>query len=92
MITFKTATGSVYQIDTPNKRIRRLYGSHSPTQRQGKDGEWKTFVRVGNLQINRPCMITWRTLPAEGGYVLEQATWTTVVVEINRETEAPNGN
>jgi hypothetical protein len=42
----KTKTGSVYEIDEQNKRVRRMQGVIDPTPRQGKDGEWKEYKTV----------------------------------------------
>jgi hypothetical protein len=49
MITIKTITGSVYEIDTISKRIRRINGTHAPTSRQGNDGEWKVYASLTSL-------------------------------------------
>lgn len=35
---------STYEIDTVNKRVRRLRGALNPTERQGPDGVWKNYV------------------------------------------------
>ena len=40
---YKTETGSLYQVDEENKRVRRIEGVKAPTPRQGKDGEWKEY-------------------------------------------------
>ena len=40
---FRTQSGSTYEIELENKRIRRLDGKKAATSRQGKDGEWKTY-------------------------------------------------
>lgn len=41
--TFTTQTGSLYEIDTDLKRIRRITGSHEPTGRQSHDGTWQDY-------------------------------------------------
>ena len=43
MSTFSTKTGSLYEIDTSLKRIRRITGSHEPTGRQSSDGDWQDY-------------------------------------------------
>lgn len=40
---FITESGSTYEVDEENKRVRRLAGKADPTPRQGKDGEWKSY-------------------------------------------------
>ena len=40
---------SEYEIDTDNKRVRRLAGVNPATNRQGKDGEWKTYVHLDRM-------------------------------------------
>ena len=40
---FKTISGSVYELDTKEKRVRRLAGVKEPTSRQGHDGDWKVY-------------------------------------------------
>lgn len=51
--TFTTKGGSLYEIDTRLKRIRRVTGSHEPTGRQGNDGDWQdydnAFITHGGL-------------------------------------------
>jgi hypothetical protein len=47
--TFTTRSGSVYQVDTANQKVRRLEGEADPTPRQGKDGEWKSYEWIGCL-------------------------------------------
>jgi hypothetical protein len=44
--TFTTETGSVYELDSDQKRIRRLSGIKDPTVRQGLDGDWKDFASL----------------------------------------------
>lgn len=58
---YKTETGSVYQVDEPGKRVRRLSGTAAPTPRQGQDGEWKTYasVEVLNTSIGRQLWVDW---------------------------------
>lgn len=45
-LTFSTETGSIYEVDPANRRVRRITGHRPPTERQGSDGEWKTFVWI----------------------------------------------
>jgi hypothetical protein len=46
---FKTATGSVYELDQLEKKVRRLTGVENPTPRQGTDGEWKEYKSVSRI-------------------------------------------
>lgn len=43
MIRFQTESGSVYELDTANKRVRRIGGVRAPTPRQGADGGWRAY-------------------------------------------------
>jgi hypothetical protein len=76
MIVFKTETGSVYQWDREQGRIRRLSGDMPPTSRVG-DG-WKTAIHV-HLEVGRSAVIVW-AITDEG---ISQTTVTSFVVEIN---------
>ena len=37
---------STYEIDTEKELIRRVEGQHSPTARQGVDGEWQSYQTI----------------------------------------------
>lgn len=51
---------SIYEVDTENKRIRRLNGKDDPTPRQGPDGEWKPYLELMNdVKIGDPLIIAW---------------------------------
>ncbi len=55
---FYTETGSIYELDKTNKRIRRVFGVSEPTPRMGADGSWKTYER---LYIEDLCaVIVWK--------------------------------
>ena len=49
MFVFETETGSRYEVDTTNKRIRRTQGSALPTERQGPDNVWKEYFALGRM-------------------------------------------
>lgn len=55
-----TASGSVYELDESQKRIRRVSGKEPPTPRQGPDGEWREYdivVAVDRFGVMRdPCV------------------------------------
>jgi len=63
-----TDSGSVYELDEDQKRIRRLSGAKPPTPRQGSDGEWRQYEgldRVGPEGAQR-LMVIWRIDEDEG--------------------------
>ena len=70
-----TETGSLYEIS--GSQIRRLYGEHEPTVRQGQDGAWKDFVSISEIRIGHSMLIVWGT--NEG---VHKSTMTTAVVNI----------
>lgn len=53
---FTTETGSVYEVDETNRRIRRLSGERQPTQRVG-DG-WQEYASLG-LAVGNEAIILW---------------------------------
>ena len=59
-IVFETVSGSVYEIDTLGRRIRRLEGSHEPTPRQGEDGEWREYQSISEVDEGKAVLIVWR--------------------------------
>lgn len=83
-VQFKTETGSMYEVDYENSRIRRLSGVKDPTSRQGKDGEWRTYQDL-ILKKGSNCFIFWdpKTTPLlEGSIGGEPSTITSPVKEI----------
>jgi hypothetical protein len=56
---FTTESGSTYEVDLENKRVRRLAGAKSPTERQGKDGDWRTFVGISPIRSGLPVLFIW---------------------------------
>lgn len=93
---FTTQSGSVYEVDVTNKKIRRLSGTTDPTPRQGEDGEWKSYedfgslteILIGNkgkLTIGESAVIVWvqsehAPLSNDGGV---KTTFTSPVMEID---------
>lgn len=66
MMRFTTASGSLYEVDFSQKRIRRLSGKNDPTPRQGADGEWKVYEEISSFSgvenemvIGSPAIIVW---------------------------------
>lgn len=54
----KTISGSLYEVDEAERRIRRIQGMKKPTPRQGEDGEWRTYTSV-NITIGESLFILW---------------------------------
>lgn len=54
---FTTYSGSIYQVDDANKRIRRMHGVKPPTERQGND--WKTYASISAIEVGKPVLIVW---------------------------------
>lgn len=78
MLRVLTASGSIYEIDQYESKIRRVSGSTPGTQRVGQDGEWRTFM---DMVIGETLFIVWRQNPET--LVLE----TTVTSPIERVWE-----
>lgn len=79
MTTYITESGSVYEVDHDNKRVRRLSGVKDPTPRQGKDGEWKTYVEL-NTELFPGCLFFIWEHPGKG-------TRTSPVVGMNKDVQ-----
>lgn len=63
---FTTKSGSVYEVDQVNKRIRRLIGVKETTDRQGPEGEWRSYkdLHPSPIQLGSLVMIQWEdTVP-----------------------------
>src|ERR1700678_1470147 len=94
---FITRSGSVYQVNTANKKIRRLEGKANATLHQGADGEWKSYERIsclsdmlagneGKIAVGEGVLIVW--VQSEHADLLElKTTLTSDVVEIIEEKE-----
>jgi len=56
---FTTLSGSIYELDQENKRLRRLYGKRPSTDRQGDD--WKCYVEIfpNPIVIGSRVLIYW---------------------------------
>ena len=46
MKTYRTASGSTYEVDEERRLIRRVSGTHPPTENQGEDGHWQFYHAV----------------------------------------------
>ena len=56
---FHTISGSVYECDQDNKRVRRLAGVSDPTPRQGKDGDWRNYVIATEIVVGESVRFVW---------------------------------
>ena len=58
---FQTESGSVYEVNTDSKQIRRLNGVADPTPRQGKDGEWRLYSELAPdpIQVGKSVLVVW---------------------------------
>lgn len=81
---FKTEN-STYEVDHELKKIRRLYGVDDPTNRQGKDAEWREFNKISPVVIGDPVLIIWET--SADGMALK-ATQTSAIKDIIDSKEA----
>lgn len=73
---FTTASGSVYEVNTDSKQIRRLNGAKDPTPRQGPDGQWRAYEEIlpDPPKVGSSLVIKWDNktdLTAEGKAFLE---------------------
>lgn len=95
---FTTASGSVYEVDTAKKRIRRLNGVKDPTPRQGKDGEWRSYRQLhpDPIKVGSGVVILWgeetellaetkEMLQSIGGGFGAPMTTTSTVMDIDNE-------
>jgi hypothetical protein len=56
---FTTVSGSVYEVNTDSKQIRRLNGSKDPTPRQGPDGQWRSYEDITPINVGASVAIFW---------------------------------
>ena len=93
---FITASGSVYEVNTDSKKIRRLNGQEDPTPRTGKDGQWRGYKEIipDPIKIGSGVAILWDAdtallaesqeyLKEKGGFALP-TTVTSAVVEVQK--------
>ena len=53
-----TETGSVYELKSDEKLIRRVQGAAPPTPRQGANGDWKPYESIA-YRIGVSIFIIW---------------------------------
>jgi len=90
---FTTVSGSVYEVNTDSKQIRRLNGANDPTPRQGKDGQWRTYSEITPVKVGSGVAIFWghdvpllaeteEQLKTMGGGIAAPTTMTSSVVKV----------
>lgn len=83
---FNTLSGSIYELDQNQKRIRRLSGNKPATGRQGDD--WRTYSCIfpETVEVGKALMIFWvkEETPVLKGSPADAlpATQTNIVVSI----------
>ena len=84
MILIKTSSGSNYQVDINNKRVRRLKTfDHPASTVRVNDNEWRDFAEVGSISggeyvftVGETALFVWKD---------NTMTITSTVVEIEKE-------
>lgn len=58
---FQTQSGSVYEVNTDSKKVRRLQGMNDPTPRMGKEGEWRPYFSLlpDPPEVGSQVVIVW---------------------------------
>jgi len=59
IVVFETITGSTYEVDEIEKKIRRVSGKRPAQPRQGEDGEWKPYEATTEIAVGRHVVIQW---------------------------------
>lgn len=59
MITFITQSGSVYNVDTHNKQIRRAYTTEESGESRRVSGDWRDYRVVSDIQVGESVIIVW---------------------------------
>ncbi len=73
MTTLIQTENSNYEIDYPNKRVRRLTSSHAPTPRQGIDGEWREFLAMYRMEGS--LLFVWNKRDRDGVLECTLTSW-----------------
>ena len=79
VLSFTTETGSSYELDIDNSKIRRCSGPAVPTPRQGADGDWKTYEQISEPTIGSRLVIVWTTRSDH----IDECTMTSQIVSID---------
>lgn len=78
---FKTFTGSLYEVDHGEMRVRRIGGEKPPTARQGEDGEWTMIEEISPIEVGKSVIFVWK-MEADNGLITLKTTVTSEVTEI----------
>lgn len=80
-----TESGSIYEIDRKNKRVRRMTGKTNPTPRMGTDGEWRTYsgIQPDPPEAGERLLIVWEITQADRDERNLPTTLTSTIVAIN---------
>lgn len=54
-----THSGSVYQLDAPRKRIRRLTPATTARMSHVPAGEWRAYADILGPEVGKPLFIQW---------------------------------
>lgn len=55
-----TETGSWYEVDERERKIRRLAGRGAPTRRFGADGAWRPYASISTPKVGEGLTVLWR--------------------------------
>lgn len=91
-LIIETETGSLYELDNKEKRIRRMHGTKDPTPRQGKDGEWKQIKNAIQPVEGKEMIFLWRVDYGPNEYEAEIVFRTTISSRVVSITESQLGN
>lgn len=58
-MVIRTESGSLYEIDVPGSRIRRLRGTAPGTARVGNDGDWRAYAETSPPTVGHSLAIIW---------------------------------
>jgi len=86
---FKTEN-STYEVDEDAKKIRRLYGAGDPTNRQGKDAEWREFSKISSVTIGDPVLIIWEVSSDGMALKATQTSFITSIIDSKEENKCLN--
>lgn len=59
IVTFETRSGSTYEVDKAEKKIRRVSGARPAQPRQGNDGDWKAYEDLSPIDVGYPVIVLW---------------------------------
>jgi hypothetical protein len=78
MITFRTETNSLYEVDTKNAKVRRVTGAKPATVRMGEQS-WKKFMACNDPHVGENVVFVWN-IDDKG---IAQTTMTSRVISID---------